>query len=97
VTYAKTILFPAALAWRLLKKSGVAPAGSDVRSNARGPRWMNRSLEGILKLESWWLGKSRVRFPFGLSLMLIARRPVGGEMAWSGSAVKSAGHRPVTS
>lgn len=74
-TFANTILFPAAVVWRLLKRGGLAPAGSDVRASTRGTAWMNRFLLGILQTEASILRHGRFRF--GLSLFMVAAKPYG--------------------
>jgi len=73
-TYANTILFPAAVLWRILKKAGLAPAGSDVRSTTRGTEWMNRLLLTVLSREATLLQRTRFRFPSGLSLFIMANK-----------------------
>jgi SAM-dependent methyltransferase len=75
LTYANTILFPAAVCWRMLKKAGLAPAGSDVRPGTRGSKWMNRALLAVLKTEAALLRRGHFRFPFGLSLFAVAGKP----------------------
>ncbi len=72
-TYANTLLFPAAVVWRLLKRGGLAPSGSDVRATTRGSAPVNRFLLGILKAEASML--RRGRFAFGLSLFMVAAKP----------------------
>lgn len=74
-TFANTILFPVAALWRLSKKAGLAPAGSDVRSSTRGGSWMNGTLISILKIEAAILRHERFRFGFGLSLFMVAAKP----------------------
>jgi SAM-dependent methyltransferase len=70
-TYANTLLFPVALARRLLARFGRAtPTDSDVRPV---PAPLNSLLTRVLSLEAPLI--SRVRLPFGLSLVAIARRP----------------------
>ncbi len=73
LTFANTLLFPAAVVWRLLKKGGLAPAGSDVRQTTRGSTPVNRILLGILQTEASIL--RRGRFAFGLSLFMVAAKP----------------------
>jgi SAM-dependent methyltransferase len=73
LTGANTILFPAALVWRTLKRVGLAPGGSDVRSTTRGKDGLNRALGSILEFEAAIL--RRCSFPFGLSLILLAAKP----------------------
>ena len=77
MTFANTILFPAAVCWRMLKKAGLAPAGSDVRPGTRGAKWMNSALLAVLKTEAALLRKRGFRFPFGLSLFAVAGKPRG--------------------
>jgi SAM-dependent methyltransferase len=73
-TYANAILFPAAVIWRLFKKTGLAPAGSDVRPATRGPRGINRALLEVLQWEAVLLRRPHFRFPTGLSLFVLARK-----------------------
>ncbi len=75
LTNANTILFPAAALWRLLKKAGLAPAGSDVRAGTRGSNRMNRALTTILKMEALILRRVGFSFGFGLSIFLLAAKP----------------------
>jgi len=77
LTFANTILFPAAACWRMLKKGGLAPAGSDVRPGTRGAKWMNNALLAILKMEAALLRRGSFRFRFGLSLFAVAGKPGG--------------------
>jgi SAM-dependent methyltransferase len=72
LTGANTLLFPAAAVWRILKKAGLAPAGSDVRSSTRGSSGLNRAMTNLLKLEAAILRRSN--FPFGLSIFLLAEK-----------------------
>jgi SAM-dependent methyltransferase len=74
VTFANFLLFPAAAAWRLLKKARLAPAGSDVHSGTRGGNWTNSLLRSLLKLEASILRKPATELPFGLSLVVVARK-----------------------
>ena len=71
VTYANTLLFPAAVAWRLARKSE-SPGevdGSDVRPV---PPLLNTVLRGALSLEAALV---RVRdLPFGLSVIGVAEK-----------------------
>ena len=73
-TYANTILFPVAVLWRFFKKTGLVPAGSDVRPGTRGPRGINRALLALLRCEAVLLRRPRFRFPTGLSLFLLAQK-----------------------
>ncbi len=75
LTGANTILFPAAALWRMLKKLGLATAGSDVRANTRGNARLNQALSSILNLEAVILRRSRFRFGFGLSIFLLVAKP----------------------
>ena len=70
---ANTILFPVAVVWRMLKKMGLAPEGSDVRSTTRGNQGFNQALACLLKCEAAIL--RRYNLPFGLSLFLLAAKP----------------------
>jgi SAM-dependent methyltransferase len=78
LTYANSLLFPGAALWRLCKKAGLAPYGSDVRSSTRGAGWMNRSLLAVLEAEAALLRGERFRFPFGLSIFAVAQKPGSG-------------------
>ena len=69
-TFANCFLFPLAIIWRIGKKAGLAPSGSDVRSTTRGASWFNRLLLRILNLEATHL--LRHDFSFGLSLFVVA-------------------------
>jgi ubiquinone/menaquinone biosynthesis C-methylase UbiE len=75
LTGANTILFPIAAAWRILKKAGLAAAGSDVRANTRGNDRLNQTLTSILRLEAAILRRSNCNFRFGLSIFLLAAKP----------------------
>lgn len=65
-SYANTLLFPAAAAHRFLSRSGDS---SDVR---KASDFMNRALGATLKLEARLL--KRMSFPFGLSVVALARK-----------------------
>jgi SAM-dependent methyltransferase len=70
-TYANTVLFPIALARRMLAKaSRRAAEDSDVRPV---PAPVNTAFTAILKAEAGIL--SRMRLPFGLSVIAMARKP----------------------
>jgi SAM-dependent methyltransferase len=78
-TYANTLLFPVAAVRRLvLMRIGVASADSDVKPMPRGLRWTNRLLTAALRLEARALAQRRVRLPFGLSAIVVLRKPVIG-------------------
>jgi len=72
LTGANTILFPLAVFWRVLKKVGLAPDGSDVRSTTRGRDGLNTALTSVLRLESMML--RHCSFAFGLSFFLLATK-----------------------
>lgn len=70
-SYVVALLFPAAALARLCARrllDGHAP----VAQIPRIPRWMNRMLIGIQRLETAWL--HRVRLPFGVSVVMVLRR-----------------------
>jgi SAM-dependent methyltransferase len=73
LTCANTVLFPLALVWRMLKRTGLAPAGSDVCSRTRGGDGLNRAATSILSFEAALL--RRINFKFGLSIFLLAEKP----------------------
>ncbi len=71
LTYANTILFPLAVAKRLLEPlmpSG-APGQSDVAPN---PPWLDEALAALLGAEARWL--RRRDLPFGLTVVALARK-----------------------
>ena len=75
-TYANSILLPIAVVRRLiLKPTGLADSGSDVKPLARGLRWLNGSLRSVLNAEAYLLRSARIRLPFGLSAICIAQKP----------------------
>ncbi len=75
-TYANTILFPVAALRRLvLMRVGATSSDSDVRPMPRGLRWTNRLMVQALRLEARLLAHPRVRFPFGLSVIIVVRKP----------------------
>ena len=71
VTYANTLLFPVALARRLLAKAGSnnAPPKSDVRPV---PHLLNKALAAVLSAEAPLI--ERRDLPVGLSLIAVARK-----------------------
>ena len=70
LTYANTLLFPLAVAKRLLERlAPAAPAHSDVAAN---PAWLDAALSRPLAAEAIWL--RRRDLPFGLSVVALARR-----------------------
>jgi SAM-dependent methyltransferase len=70
VSYANTLLFPLALARRLLERPGGPAAGSDLREV---PEWQNRLFGRALAWEAGWL--PRHDLPYGLTVLAIGRRP----------------------
>ena len=75
-TYANTLLFPVAAVRRLvLMRVGVTAADSDVRPMPRGLQWTNRLLIGALRLEARLLSRPWGRLPFGLSAIVVLRKP----------------------
>jgi SAM-dependent methyltransferase len=79
LTSANTILFPAAALWRMLKKAGLAAAGSDVRANTRVNDRLNRAMTSILRLEAEILRRNKFNFGFGLSIFLFAAKPTNSD------------------
>jgi SAM-dependent methyltransferase len=74
LTCANTFLFSAAALWRVLKKAGLASAGSDVRARTRGSSRLNRAMTFILKMEAAILRRRISSFRFGLSIFLLAAK-----------------------
>jgi SAM-dependent methyltransferase len=72
LTSANTFLFPVAVLWRMLKKAGLAPAGSDVRPSTRGGSRLNQAMTGLLRMEATIL--RRRSFGLGLSIFLLAAK-----------------------
>jgi SAM-dependent methyltransferase len=71
VTYANTFLFPLALGKRLLERIFPPdPASSDLSVNVGG---LNGIFKHILASEAFFV--SRIRLPFGLSVIAVARKP----------------------
>lgn len=71
-TYANSLLLPAAALRRLvLKPTGLADGGSDVKPL---PLILNRLLLSVLVCEARWLQNSR-NLPYGLSAICIAEKP----------------------
>ena len=75
-TFANCLLFPGALIWRSLKKTGLAPAGSDVSPTTRGPEWLNRIMTSIMRIEASALRGRRISFLWGTSLVAIGQKPI---------------------
>lgn len=72
-TYANTLLFWAAVPHRLLSRLK-GSAESDVKPM---PEWMNRRFRAALGLEARLL--SRLSFPFGLSAIVLAQKPLASD------------------
>ena len=73
-TYANSLLLHAAAVRRLvLKRLGLADAGSDVKPP--GSDWLNRALASALKTEASLLERPGARLPAGLSAICVAERP----------------------
>lgn len=75
-TYANMFLFPlAALHRLLLKPLKVTTGGSDVRPLPRPLRFLNRPFKAMLTLEAGLI-QSGCSLPFGLSVVVLLRKPV---------------------
>lgn len=75
-TYANTLLLPVAVVWRWLHKTSHGQR-SDVRPLPKGLGWMNPLIEMVFSLEAVWLRHLPWRLPVGLSVIAVARRPLG--------------------
>ena len=74
-TYANTLTFPLAVVRRLiLKKIGLAGQGSDVKPMPPSLTWLNRTLTAALLAETRFLKSPKLRLPFGLSAICVARK-----------------------
>lgn len=73
LSYYNTLLFPAAAAVRLLSKLFQLDRSSSLENSFRDTT-LNRLLYHIFKLEQLWIRRGRT-FPFGLSLIAVAKRP----------------------
>jgi SAM-dependent methyltransferase len=72
-TYANSLLLPAAIVRRLvLKRLGLADAGSDVRPP--GSDRLNRALASALRAEANLLRRSNAKLPAGLSVICVAEK-----------------------
>ena len=69
-TYFNTFLFPLGLVTRLAQK---CPRLKGANDSLLPPRFINNLLKTIFGLERFLVG--RIPFPFGLSLLMIARKP----------------------
>jgi ubiquinone/menaquinone biosynthesis C-methylase UbiE len=77
VTYANTLLLPAAAFRRLvLKPIRLVDSGSDVKPLAPQLRWLNTGFQLALNMEAGWLRATHVNLPVGLSAICIAQKPV---------------------
>lgn len=72
ISYANTVLFPAAAGKRLLERVWpVQGEQSDVKPN---PPWQDNLLARILGLEARWL--AHFNLPFGLTVVSLSRKPI---------------------
>jgi SAM-dependent methyltransferase len=72
ISYANTVLFPAAAGKRLLERVWpVQGEQSDVKPN---PPWQDKFLAHILGLEARWL--THFNLPFGLTVVSLSRKPI---------------------
>lgn len=74
LSYYNTLLFPPAALVRLLSKLIPFDRSSSVENSVR-ESLLNTLLYRIFRMEKSWLSKGRT-FPFGLSLIALAQRPV---------------------
>ena len=75
-TYANTTLFPVAMVKRLfLERLGVAKDGSDVRPLPPALAWLDSIFRRALSTEAALLRRPSFSFPFGLSVICVARKP----------------------
>jgi ubiquinone/menaquinone biosynthesis C-methylase UbiE len=75
-TYANSLLMPVAAFRRLvLKRLGLASAGSDVKPLPASLLWINSALAGALRTEASLLKGPNAKLPFGLSAICVARKP----------------------
>ena len=71
LSYANTLLFPMALAKRLLERlAPLDPNHSDIQAN---PAWQDSFFARFLLAEATWLKK--YTFPFGLTVIALAQKP----------------------
>ena len=76
-TYANAALLPAAILKRLvLERLGLASTGSDVRRFPAAIAWLDPVFRTALSFESSILRRRRTVFPFGLSAVCVARKPL---------------------
>jgi len=75
-TYANSLLFPAAAFRRLvLKRIGLAAAGSDVQPLPPRFQWLNGVLTRVLAKEATWLKRRQRKLRGGLSVICLAAKP----------------------
>lgn len=73
ITHTNALLFPAAAFWRIVV-GRLRPAGSGQGHDFyRVPGFVNALLALAYRFEAWWL--RRADFPFGVSVVCVARRP----------------------
>jgi SAM-dependent methyltransferase len=80
VNYTNVLVYPAVWAvrkWRALRRRLGAPALVSRTEDRLPPRWLNALLRQLFV----GLAKTRLPFPFGVSLLLVARRRGGDTMA----------------
>jgi SAM-dependent methyltransferase len=84
-TYANSLPMPLAMLRRLvLKRIGLASAGSDVKALPPGWQWLNSAMRGMLKGEASWLRHPDARLVMGLSAICVARKPLEVRRSRSG-------------
>jgi SAM-dependent methyltransferase len=75
-TYANSLLLPAAVLRRLvLKRLGLADAGSDVKPLPPRLGWLNRALASALDAEAALFRRPNSKLPAGLSAVCVAEKP----------------------
>jgi SAM-dependent methyltransferase len=75
LTYANFFLFPVVVVWRWLRRSDRHDPQSDVRPLPKLLRWLNPVLTGLLAIEAAWLRHLPFPMPFGVSIIVVARKP----------------------
>jgi SAM-dependent methyltransferase len=76
-TYANSALLPVAIVHRLvIRRLRPGDQRSDVKPLPQGLRWLDAVFASALRLEARLLGHPRLRLPFGLSAIVVVRRPV---------------------
>ena len=75
-TYANSFLFPVAAMRRLvLKRLGLADAGSDVKPLPAGIEWLNALMASALRREAKLLRTPNFQLRFGLSAICVVQKP----------------------